>query len=82
MKTESLCLGEPQHRRRANHTPARRGFMRSLVAACLAALAASFASAILPGGASDAHAQRMISLVAPKRTASVGVAVFPDDAPR
>src|SRR3982074_58491 len=76
MKTESLCLGEPQHRRRATHSaPTPRRFMRSLVAACLAALAASLATAILPGGAGDANAQRMLSLVAPKRTASVGVAV-------
>ena len=49
--------------------------MRQLVAACAATLAASLATAILPGGTGDASAQRMLALVAPKRTASVSVAV-------
>jgi pilus assembly protein CpaC len=49
--------------------------MRSIAAACAAALAASLAAALLPGGASDANAQRMLSFVSPKRTVSVGVAV-------
>jgi len=40
-----------------------------------AALAGAGAIAILPGGIGDAHAQKMLAIAAPKRTASVGVAV-------
>ena len=47
----------------------------SLVTACLVGLAASIIAAMLPGGAGDAKAQRVIQITTPKRTASVGVPV-------
>src|SRR5580704_3710357 len=77
MKTENFRPGEPLDRRCAARGRASvpREFMHSLVVAFVAALVASFATAILPGGAGVANAQRMLSLAAPKRTASVGVAV-------
>src|SRR5262245_54527457 len=46
-----------------------------VVSALAAALAGAGAIAILPGGIGDAHAQKMLAIAAPKRTASVGVAV-------
>ena len=77
MPTDKLCSQEPQSDRQAGalRTPAHRGLARSLASACAAALAASLATAILPGGTHDANAQKMLSLAAPKRTASVSVAV-------
>jgi pilus assembly protein CpaC len=77
MKTENFRPGEPLDRRCAarGRAPTRHRFMHSLVVAFVAALVASFTTAILPGGAGVANAQRMLSLAAPKRTASVGVAV-------
>jgi len=75
MKSESFRLGEPRRCAARCRTPARCGFTRSLAVAFVGALVASFATAILPGGAGVANAQRMLSLAAPKRTASVGVAV-------
>jgi len=59
----------------ASAAPLRHGRVRSLVTACLVALAASIAAAMLPGGAGDAKAQRVLQLAAPKRTAAVAVAV-------
>ena len=77
MKTENFRPGEPLDRRCAarGRASTRPRFMHSLVGAFVAALVASFATVILPGGAGVANAQRMLSLAAPKRTASVGVAV-------
>src|SRR5262245_29309519 len=54
--------------------PRRRG-SRLKALGVFAALAASLAIAILPGAMGDAHAQRMLAIAAPKRTASVNVAV-------
>jgi pilus assembly protein CpaC len=77
MKIESFRSREPLDRRCATtrRAPAGRGFTRSLVAAWAAALAVSLATAILPGASGVANAQRVLTLVSPKRTASVGVAV-------
>jgi pilus assembly protein CpaC len=77
MKTESLSPGEPQYRPQAaiSRAPARRAFMRAVVAAAVGALVASLAAVTVPGFVGDADAERMLSLVSPKRTASVSVAV-------
>ena len=49
--------------------------MRSVALACVAVLAAPAAAVLAPGGVTHAKAERMLSLIAPKRTSSVGVAV-------
>jgi pilus assembly protein CpaC len=51
----------------------------TVATACAAALAASVAGALLPGGAGTAHAQRVLQFAAAKRTASVQLAVGKSD---
>jgi pilus assembly protein CpaC len=76
MKTESLFPGEPRDARSGAGTNLPlRGQARSLAAASVAALAITFAGAMLPGIATYANAQRALTLTAAKRTASVSVAV-------
>jgi pilus assembly protein CpaC len=52
-----------------------RRLMRSVAVACVAALGAPTIAVLAPGGVTDANAERMLSFIAPKRTASVSVAV-------
>jgi pilus assembly protein CpaC len=52
-----------------------RHLMRSVALACVAALAAPMIGVLAPGGVTDASAERLLSFIAPKRTASVSVAV-------
>jgi pilus assembly protein CpaC len=76
MKTEGLSPGMPRNPRCvAGSRTTRRGPMRSLIAVCIAAMATTLISARLPGGVGDAHAERMLTLIAAKRTAAVQVAV-------
>jgi len=77
MLTDRFYPCEPRDRSRAAkfRAPAHRRGFRSLVAVHVAAFAASLAATILPGGAGAANAQRMLTFVSPKRTASVSVAV-------
>jgi len=56
--------------------PRRQGSrLKALGVFALAAALTPLAVAILPGATGDAHAQRMLAIAAPKRTASVSVAV-------
>ncbi len=77
MTPDSFCPCEPHDRRCAAEfrLPAHRGLVRSLATVCVGVFAASLATAILPGETGEANAQRMLTLVSPKRTASVSVAV-------
>jgi len=77
MTTDRFCPCESRSQRwtAAFRASTPRRLTRSLAAACTVAIAASLAAAISPGGSSGAYAQKMLSIVSPKRTASVSVAV-------